>query len=446
MRFSALLAKDFRLLFRTPSITVLLIFYPALVAILMGLAVGKPPAKPHVILVNEVPKKERKIKVGGKRFDLDKLTNQLFDNVDVTEVKTKSDAIKTVKSGDAVAAIVIPKDIGEKLASATAQGNIEAYFDTSNAVRKAFVETTIKGVLVDTNRELTKRFRDQTLDYLDIINKGGNFSGGGRSGKISGLKEGTELLPTLLPYIPEAKRKKVQDLAQTLAIAGIGVSYSNQLLNRIGEPIKLDRNPLGASSSVPALAIAVAVSVSLMFVALLLGAGMLAFEQEDQMLSRLLRGLISRTSIVAEKTLLAGICAAFVGALMVCGFGIFVDLRFDRAWAWLPAIAMGSLALGVAGVAIGATSRDVRAASLVSFMVGLPLAAAALIPKGTIGPAMFNLIQIISDLFPFKPAFQLITAGLTPGVDGGGPLIHLIALTLVYGTIATLAIRRYQYS
>ena len=65
MRFRALLAKDFRLLFRTPSITVLLIFYPALVAVLMGLAVGKPPAKPHVILVNEVPKSQRNIDVGS---------------------------------------------------------------------------------------------------------------------------------------------------------------------------------------------------------------------------------------------------------------------------------------------------------------------------------------------------------------------------------------------
>jgi ABC-2 type transport system permease protein len=412
----------------------------------MGLAVGKPPAKPHVILVNEVPKNERKIKVGGKRFDLDKLTNQLFDNVDVTEVKNKSDAIKSVKSGDATAAIVIPKDIGAKLSSATAQGNIDAYFDTSNAVRKAFVETTIKGVLVDTNRELTKRFRDQTLKYLHIINNGGKFTGGGRNGKILGLKDGQKLLPEILPYVPANKRAQVQQLAQTMAIAGIGVSYSNQLLNRIGEPIKLERNPLGSTSNVPALAIAVAVSVSLMFVALLLGAGMLAFEQEDQMLSRLLRGLVSRYSIVAEKTLLAAICASFVGALMVAGFGIFVDLRFDRAWAWLPAIAAGSVALGVAGVAIGATSRDVRAASLVSFMVGLPLAAAALIPKGTIGPAMFNLIQIISDLFPFKPAFQLISAGLTPGVDAMGPLLHLLALTLAYGAIAILAIRRYQYA
>lgn len=446
MRFRALLAKDFRLLIRTPSIAVLLFVYPALVAVLMGLAVGRPPSKPEVILVNQVPKDERKLKLGGKRFDLNKLSNALIENVDVTEMDNKADALRAVRSGDAVAAIVIPEEIVDDLRSATAQGNIEAYFDSSNAVRRSFVETTIKGVLVDTNRELTKRFRDQTLDYLEIVADGGKFTGGGRSIEILGLKEGEKLLPEILPYVPADKRDDIKKLAQTTTIARIGVSYSNQLLNRIGEPIKLEKNPLGASSNVPSLAIAVAVSVSMMFVALLLGAGMLAFEQEDQMLSRLLRGLISRTGIVAEKSVLAGICASIVGILMVCGFGIFVELRFDRAWAWLPAVAFGSLALSAAGVAIGAVSRDVRAASLVSFMVGLPLAAAALVPKDALSPLLFNVIQVISNLFPFKPAFELIGAGLTPGNDSLVPSLHLLVLTIAYGAIATLAIRRYQYS
>ena len=234
-------------------------------------------------------------------------------------------------------------------------------------------------------------------------------------------------------------------LAQTMTIAKIGVWYSDSLLNRVGEPIKLDKRPLGVPSNVPSLAIAVAVSVSLMFVALLLGAGMLAFEQEDQMLSRLLRGLVSRKSVVTEKSLLAAICATIVGALMVIGFALFVDIRFDRIWAWLPAIGAGALALSVAGVAIGATSRDVRAASLISFMVGLPLAAAALIPKGSVGPALFDSIQVVSAMFPFKPSFELIGAGLTPGRDALTPLLHLAALVLIYGAIASRAIRRYQY-
>lgn len=164
------------------------------------------------------------------------------------------------------------------------------------------------------------------------------------------------------------------------------------------------------------------------------------------MLSRLLRGLVSRTSVVVEKTVLAALCATVVGGLMVFGFAAFVDIRFDRVWVWLPAIGAASLALSVAGVAIGATSRDVRAASLISFMVGLPLAAAALIPKGSVGSALFDTIQVISAVFPFKSSFELIGAGLTPGRDVLVPLLHLAALTLGYGTIASLAIRRYQYS
>lgn len=445
MSIRALLAKDFRLLRRTPSIVLLLAVYPALVAVLMGLAVGRPPAKPQVVIVNQVPANESKLKIGGKRFDLNKLIKAFYENVDGKPMKTKAEALEAVRAGDAVAAIVIPRTIIDELESGTAQGNIEAYFDASNAVRRAYIETTVKGILVDTNRELTKRFRDTTLRYLKILVNGGEFTGGGRNGSILGLKEGERLLPELLPYVPAEKRAEVMKLAQTMTIAKIGVGYSDSLLNRVGEPIKLDKRPLGVPSNVPSLAIAVAVSVSLMFVALLLGAGMLAFEQEDQMLSRLLRGLVSRKSVVTEKSLLAAICATIVGALMVIGFALFVDIRFDRIWAWLPAIGAGALALSVAGVAIGATSRDVRAASLISFMVGLPLAAAALIPKGSVGPALFDSIQVVSAMFPFKPSFELIGAGLTPGRDALTPLLHLVALVLIYGAIASRAIRRYQY-
>lgn len=445
MKFRALLAKDFRLLRRTPSIVLLLAVYPALVAVLMGLAVGRPPTKPQVVIVNQVPTDQRKFKIGGKRFDLDKLIKAFYENVDGKPIKSKSAALEAVRTGDAVAAIVIPSTIVDDLKSGTAQGNIEAYFDASNAVRRSYIETTIKGILVDTNRDLTKRFRDTTLGYLKILVNGGTFIGGGRSGSILGLKAGEDLLPALLPYVPPAKRAEVMKLAQTMTIARIGVGYSDSLLNRVGEPIKLDRHPLGVPSNVPSLAIAVAVSVSLMFVALLLGAGMLAFEQEDQMLSRLLRGLVPRTTVVVEKAVLAALCATVVGSLMVFGFAAFVNIRFDRIWAWLPAIAAASLALSVAGVAIGTTSRDVRAASLISFMVGLPLAAAALIPNGSVGPVLYDVIQVISAAFPFKPSFQLIGAGLTPGRDAMVPLLHLAALALAYGMIALRSIRRYQF-
>jgi ABC-2 type transport system permease protein len=446
MKFRALLKKDFKMLRRSPSLTVLLVLYPVIVAVLMGLAIGRPQTKPTIVISNQVPKDERVVKLGGSEFDLDKLTGALYENVDAKTVDTTNEAISAVRRGDAVAAIVIPPDIIDQLQSGTSQGAIKVYYDSSNAVRKASVETTINGVLAGINRELTKTFRDQTLEILHALVKGGKVSGLGQDTSILGFADGKTLLDRLVASAPAEDRADVRKLATTMELSQVGIGFADTLLKRIGEPIRLEREPIGTISSIPALAVAVAACVSMMFVALLLGAGTLALEQEDRMLSRLLRGLLSRTTVVLEKTTLSAICASLVGLLMLAGFSIFLNIEWDRAFIWIPAVIAGAFGLSAAGVAIGALMRDVRAASLVAFMVGLPLAAAALVPSDAVGSVLGGAITGISALFPFKPAFDLLSAGLTPGGEPLLPLLHLAVLIAAYAAIAVAAMRRYQYA
>lgn len=446
MKFRALLKKDFRMLGRSPALTALLVIYPVIVAVLMGLAIGRPQTKPTIAISNQVPVDQRVVNLGGSSFDLGKLTGSLDQNVQAKNVATTAEALAAVKSGDAVAAVVIPPDIVEQLASGTAQGAIKVYYDSSNAVRRAYVETTINGVLAGINRELTKTFRDQTLTILHALVKGGKFEALGGDGQILGLAEGEKLLDRLVAYAPAADKADVKRLATTTQLSQVGIGFADGLLKRIGEPIRIEREPIGTLSTIPSLAVAVAATVSMMFVALLLGSGMLALEQEDQMLSRLLRGLLSRATVVVEKCTLAAICAALVGLLMLAGFSLFLDIRWDRAYVWIPAVFLGALGLASAGVAIGASLRDVRAASLVAFMIGLPLAAAALVPSDAVGAVLGALITGVSAIFPFKPAFDLLGAGLTPGGDPWLPLAHLLIVTAAYMGLAMLAIRRYQYS
>ncbi len=441
-RLGYLLGKDLRLLGRTPSIIILLALYPALVAVLVGLAVGRPPTKPRVAIVNQVPDNQRTLRIGGKNFDLDKLTRSLYENVDGYDVETPQQALEEVKTGDAVAAVIIPKDIVEQLESSESQGTIEAIFDASDPTRKAYVENTIKGLLVDTNNELTNRFTDVSLDYIDIIVNGGEITFGGKTRNIDGLANGADLIKKILPYVPPDQRTELQQFAGLSEGAKQGATFARSLLKRVGQPIKLENKPVGTNSSLSSLAVAVAVAVSAMFVALLLGAGMLAYESEDQMLTRLLRGLAPRSTIVIEKTILAGLCAMVVGTVMVIAFGFFVDIRWERVWAWWPAIVVAATAFGAAGVMIGSISGDVRAASLASFMIGLPLTAAALVPKGAVSEGLWAVLQVINSVFPFKPALDFVRAGLSPGFDALVPALHLGLLVAVYCTIAAWAVKR----
>ena len=127
-------------------------------------------------------------------------------------------------------------------------------------------------------------------------------------------------------------------------------------------------------------------TVSLMFVTLLLAAGLLALEREEHAFARLVRGLVSRTALLAEKVVLSALCALAVTLVMLFGLAAFVGLDWGRAPAWLAALAGGALGFAAMGVAIGGLAREVRAASLLAFLLALPIVFLALVPSGRVSP------------------------------------------------------------
>ena len=198
----------------------------------------------------------------------------------------------------------------------------------------------------------------------------------------------------------------------------------------------------GSKTPLDAFAVAVAVTVSLMFITLLLAAGMLALEREEHAFGRLVRGLVSRTALLAEKIGLAALCSFAVTLLMLCGLAAFIGLDWARAPAWLAALAGGALAFAGMGVAIGALAREVRAASLLALLLSLPVAFLALVPSGAVAASLFDVINIVSGLFPFKPALRALDGAINGG-QIGLPLLHLLALTAAFAAIARLSMRRF---
>ncbi len=86
-------------------------------------------------------------------------------------------------------------------------------------------------------------------------------------------------------------------------------------------------------------------------------------------------------------------------------------------WRWRRA------AFAALGVAIGALAREVRAASLLAFLLSLPLAFLALVPSGAVGAGLNDAIGAVSFVFPFKAALQALDAA----VNGASPSIGLLA-------------------
>jgi ABC-type multidrug transport system permease subunit len=190
-------------------------------------------------------------------------------------------------------------------------------------------------------------------------------------------------------------------------------------------------------------AVVVAVSISLMFVCVLLAAGGIALEREEHTLARLVRGLVSREQLIAEKLLLAAGCAAVVAFAMLAGIGAFVGLDWGRVGQWLLALAVAALAFAALGVAIGALAREVRAASLLAFLTTLPLAFLALVPAGAVASGVYDAIRAISLVFPYKAALQALDAAVNRSSPGLGiPLAHLLALTVLFAVLARLGLSR----
>jgi ABC-2 type transport system permease protein len=227
-------------------------------------------------------------------------------------------------------------------------------------------------------------------------------------------------------------------------LARENLAFSDEVLAVVGEPIRVRASALeGGSTSLSAFAVALAASVSLMFITMLLAAGMLAIEREENAFTRLVRGLVSRTALLAEKAGLAAVCSSAVCLLMLAGLSLFVDIDWGRFPLWLAAVIVGALAFAALGLAIGALTREVRAASLLAFMLSLPLAFLALVPSGAVAPALYDAIRAVSAAFPFKPTLDALDAALNDAGGLVGPLLHLAGLALAFGVLSRIALKRF---
>jgi ABC-type multidrug transport system permease subunit len=441
-----LLVKDLRILRRSPLLVSLLVVYPIVIAVLIGFALSRGPDKPEVAFYNGLEGQPTQVELGGERIDLAQEGQRLFDAIEPVPVDSREEAIQKVEDGDVLGALVIPDDLASNIQSALEPGTVEVYYNAEDPAKRQYVENTIKSQVQDANSALTKRVAKEALQLLDLISEGGDYTFLGQDFDVLGLRRSEQILKAARAELPEGSPERAE-IDRVIAFAGLArenLAFSDEVLNVVGEPIRVRATALeGGSTSLNSFAIALAVAVSLMFITLLLAAGTLALEREENAFTRLVRGLVSRTALLVEKAGLAAVCSVAVSLLMLAGLGLFVDLDWGRFPLWLAALALGALAFAALGLAIGALTREVRAASLLAFMLCLPLAFLALVPSGAVAPALYDVIRAVSAAFPFKPALDALDAALNDAGDLGGPLLHLAGLALVFGALARLALRRF---
>jgi ABC-type transport system involved in cytochrome c biogenesis permease component len=443
-----LLLKDLQILRRSPLQAALLVAYPILIALLIGFAISREPGEPRVAFLNEIPPGAR-VAAAGSKLQPAGVDRRICRRIDCVRVGSRATALDKVRSGEALAALILPADLVDRLNSLSTLNpqtpEVEVIVNEENPLKAQVVDDRIETLLGQANLLIAKQIAAEGGRYLSLVVDGGEFEVLGRPVEILGLRAVARILRTLRPALPADLRPSLDRVIRFATLARDNLDVATPLIARLARPIVVDKKTV--SEPTPPLeifAIAAAAALTLTFVTLLLVAGSLALEREENTFPRLTRGLVSRSALLGEKVGLGIAAGLAVTLLMLAGVQIFVSLEWSRFGLWLVAILASAAALGAAGAALGAAARDVRAVSLLAFMVSLPVALLSLVPTGAVGDTLYEAIRIVTALFPFKPALRAMTAALDstgPGI--GTPLLHLAILIVAYGAIARLTLRRF---
>ncbi len=449
-----LLLKDLQILRRSPLVSTLLVLYPVVIAILIGFALSDDSGKPRVAFLNLVdPEEEFAIDGGEDTLDRGLAREELCKRVECVDVETREEAEEKVADGDVLGALIVPPDILEKLSSLTSldpeQPTVEVLVNEDDPVKAQLVDDRIQALVTEANLILSQRISESAKAYLDILIEGGTFEVPllGETFDILGLSRAAEILTSVGQELPpdSAAAKQVSSVIEFASLAEENLDFALPLLGAVASPIEVEKEVVaGDAASLDSFAISVAATVTLMFVTVLLVAGSLALEREENAYPRLTRGLVSPGELLAEKVTLGIVVSVVVTLLMLAGLSIFVNIDWSRVLLIGTAILAGGAAFAAFGAAIGAAAREVRASSLLAFMISLPIAFLSLVPSGTVGAGLFDVIQFVRALFPFDPALDAMSGAL----DEAGPSIgvavaHLAAIAVAYGVLARLALRRF---
>ncbi len=446
-----LLVKDLQLLRRSPLITGLLIVYPIVLAVLIGLAISRSPEKPRVAFLNEIPAGAG-LQLGDGGFSQDEARRQLCAKIECVDVSSREEVEQKVKDGDVLGGLILPADFisklqGELSTNSSEPATVDVIVNNDDPLKAQVVDDRIRSLLTQANLLLSEKISNVAGDYERILANGGSFEIPfiNQTVHILGLQKAEEILIQVEGSLPPAQRAQVTEVSNFARLARQNLALANSLLASVRQPIAVNKDVI--AGSVPPLdtfAVAVAAAITLLFVTVLLVSGSLALEREENTFTRLTRGLVSRTGLLVEKATLGTGAALVVTLLMLLAITPFESISWGRIYLIVPAILLAGAASSALGLAIGAAAREVRASALLAFALALPVAFVSLVPSGTVSKGLLDVIHVIAGAFPFRPAVDALSGALSAsGPDLGLPLLHLALLTVGYLVLARLALRRF---
>jgi ABC-2 type transport system permease protein len=442
----ALLAKDVRILGRSPLTIALLVLYPLALAVLVGAVIADAGARPRVAYV-DLDHLPEQASVGNLHIEIGDLLRSVRGEVSLVPMGEQQ-ADRALARGDVVAVVIVPHGFLDQLKSLLSSPTLT--LETSRGAARDRVLREVQSVVYRLNLRLQAVFLRSNISYLRTLVRGGSTSFLGRTVTVLGLEHAEtsvqKIRGTLEPGDPNDK--PLAAIERFAAQTTLALGAAEGTLNATAHPVQLHEVVRsGRSYLLGSQLQSYALAVSLCFVGVLLAAGAIALERDENVIGRLSRGLASMTSLIAEKVILTALASIVLGTLLAVAFGVAVSLQGaggSQPWLRLPllvpALAAAGAAVGSLGVLVGILARELRTAAILALALVLPVIFLGIVPRELSATA-----ADISTAFPFAPSAHVFSDVLFVSAPLGGlvsGIAHLLLLTAIFGGAARLVAHR----
>jgi ABC-type transport system involved in multi-copper enzyme maturation permease subunit len=433
-----MLRKDVLVLRRSPLLLGILLAYPLVIAVLVGLVAGYGSAKARVALVDE-DNLPATVVLGGHTFHVDRTISEVSKNVKLVRLSA-DEAAQQLRDGRVVAVLTVPPGFISTLRGMVKSPQLR--LDLSTGTISTRVEQQVQALVYSLNRQLQRAYIAGNLRYVTLILHGGDGSFVGAPITVLGIEKAQRLLAEM----PETTRTRA--LLDFLHDARLALANTGDALRSTAHPIELVRGPArGRTWVLSANVQAYALGLTITFLALMLAAGSLAAERDENVIGRLARGLIGLGHLVWAKIALAAAVALVLGLAISLAFGVIIEVggvTGGEPWRRLPLLVVGLVlaggSLGALGALLGALAREARAASLVALLVVMPIVFLGLIPAEIVPPAGW-----VSNALPFAHSVRFFRSALydlSPWGEVAWQALWLLVLGAIFGGLARLGARR----
>src|SRR5579863_3673571 len=250
-----LLLKDLRILRRSPLLVGVLVLYPAVIGLLIGFALSSPPGKPKVAIYTGVPVGRSVVSFGGERIDVARYAQDLYSSINPIRASSAAAAIADVRSGQALAALIIPSDtvsqIQDLIATGEGSPTVQVVLNDRNPLERDLVRQALQTRVDDVQAAISKQLLATVVHDLRLVLDGGRISFLGRSVALLGLRDTRTIVQGAVASLP-ARSVLRPALDQVVSFAGEaidGLALATPAIGSVATPLTVDQTELSGATT-----------------------------------------------------------------------------------------------------------------------------------------------------------------------------------------------------